>query len=215
MSGRVEYCYAEQLLWTAIKPRLALIAADYKRQFGQATATMVEDMAETFFSEASRILCEHGHRRVFGDDHLFNKCLRWALYWCKRIAAQTRRRRHSRFANTYMKGLANSIKRRVSDADKRAMLAQQWHKAGETLREIAQRLGCTVRTVRNLLKRVVAVKSGKKILVQDRPKKTVQNPLPDFPDAALDALGNQIPALLRALWEANPLKSHQTRPNAP
>ena len=99
---------------------------------------------------ARAALQERGHSQVFTYEKLQAKAEQWAAYWCRRAAGGSRR--HTVFDD---QARAKSIATRTSAADRRAQSAQRWRAAGRSAAWIADKLGCTRRTVFNLFKRVV------------------------------------------------------------
>ena len=182
----------------------ALLAKDFGYHFGQDCASMVEDFAEACFPKAVEILNRHGHRRVFTDKKLYDKCLDWAAYWCRRIACQYRPRRHSVYDDT---ARAKSIQTRTSAADRRAVAAQRWRAAGRSVSWIAEKLGCTRRTVFRLFKRIVSsVKESKPILLLNQviqAKESLQMSSP----AEVEEKGDRIKEIILEYWQSTPITS--------
>ena len=204
MRGWIDYRYAEQSLFDALLPELRLRAADYRYHFGAQSADMAEDFAEGIFPKAADILNQHGHRRVFTDKKLYEKCQRWAAYWCRRAARPSKR--HTVFDD---QARAKSIETRTTAADRRAQKAQRWRAAGKSVAWIADKLGCTRQTVYNLFKRIVKSVSS----LACTPKFKIQEPAKEKiqilqPTAAVEELGQNVQEILRNYWQETPINGN-------
>ena len=198
-SGWIDYRLAEQSLFDAMLPELRLLAADFGHNFGEDAADMVDDFAAACFYKAACILKKHGHRRVFTDHKLEKKCNDWAVYWCRRAACQYRRRRHSVYDDT---ARAKSIHTRTTTADRRALKAQYWRKAGRSAVWIAEKLGCTRQTVYRLFKRVVASVTESRAIIQLNIRTKSKEFLSQMLQAAeIEEKGSQIKEILLEYWQ--------------
>ena len=205
----IPYELAEAALFEALRPQLRLLALDYAHHFGADVADRVADFAEAIFPKAEQILAEHGHRRVFGDAHLWAKCQKWAAWWCEKIERQHRPRPHTRFsaeAAALGRERAHAAIQRRTDQD--ASLAQCWRATGKAVDWIAQKLNCGRSTVYRLFKRKCGqwknalVSFGKDSLPVPSLFDTseVEKAIPNETSAEIEALGARIPELLRAHW---------------
>lgn len=161
-SNWIDYEHAESLLFDALKPELRLTTSDHARLFGEDVAGMTDEVAESVYSKAEAILHQHGHRRVFGDAHLFKKLQQWAKFWCDKYAAHHRPRRHSLYSpESAALGRQRGNKTIQIKTDRRAYMAQDWRRKGVSIKRIAKRLKAGISTVYKLLKREVAPWFGK------------------------------------------------------
>ena len=167
---KIPYEAAESLLFNRINPEAKLIALDHAHHFGADVADMVNDVAEAIYPKAVSILHDHGHSRVFGHKHLWDKCLKWAAWWCRFYARRYTKRAHTQYtAEKAAIGRSRSIEIREAKADDLAAQAQYWRATGKSIEDIARRIGRGCSTVYRLLKRKVKEGLGR-VFEQAKPE---------------------------------------------
>jgi len=148
----IDYREAEAALhhWACCDPHsyVPTLLAEHVHHYGRAidSPEAIEEFATALYSKAVAWLVERGTYRAFGHKTLWRKCRRWAKWRCGREAQRIeRQQRRSRGGQT--RGRQQQHQRIT-----RAYMAQDWHRKGIALQEIARRLRCAISSVYRYLR---------------------------------------------------------------
>ena len=113
------------------------------------------DLIQAAFSYLLQSVNASGAGHLFGATYAQRKAEKWAGWWHTKHTASRSRRPHTKYsAPQALRGRQVALIRKKGATDWTALRAQLARDRGDKLAEIARELGCTIRTVSNLSKRL-------------------------------------------------------------
>ena len=184
----IRYEEAEPLFYENFNPVVKAAVKQYAYNFGSDVVVMANHITVELEAQAIALLDEAGIIRAFSDMNIHSKIHQWVTHWCEHYGrieewgeqrdqaeernaadrlAYIRTKYSEEDAARGRKAAAAKVSKRT---DEQARKAQAWKAAGIAVKEIAERLGCKIRNVYNLLKRKLeeVVQSGKEKLCTSR-----------------------------------------------